>query len=85
MSETNTLINETIKDIFMQNITSINSLNFNKQNYNTQVNKTPSPNILKRIDDIALQYLNNYIYSAAVPVNNQSLGQLIENNKGNKY
>ena len=43
----------------MQNITSINSLNFNKQNYNTQVNKTPSPNILKRIDDIALQYLNN--------------------------
>ena len=59
MSETNTLINETIKDIFMQNITSINSMNFNEQNYNTQVNKTPSPNILKRIDDIALQYLNN--------------------------
>ena len=43
----------------MQNITSINSMSFNEQNYNTQVNKTPSPNILRRIDDIALQYLNS--------------------------
>ena len=33
--EANTSINETIKDIFMQNITSINSMNFNEQNYNS--------------------------------------------------
>ena len=45
--ETNISINETIKDIFMQNIISINSMNFNERNYNTQVNKTPSPDILK--------------------------------------
>ena len=96
--EANTSINETIKDIFMQNITSINSMNFNDRNYNTRVNKTPSPDILKTIDDVALQYLlevqarekrppslidlNNYIYSAAVSVN-QYLGQLIENKEGN--
>ena len=82
----------------MQNIPSINSMNFNEQNYNTRVNKTPSPNILKTIDDVALQYLlevqarekwppslidlNDYIYSAAVSVN-QYLGQLIENKEGN--
>ena len=96
--EANTSINETIKDIFMQNITSINSMNFNDRNYNTRVNKTPSPDILKTIDDVALQYLlevqarekpppslidlNNYTYSAAVSVN-QYLGQLIENKEGN--
>ena len=78
----------------MQNITLINSMNFSERNYNTRVNKTPSPNILITIDDVALQYLlevqareklppsltdlNNYIYSAAVSVN-QYLGQLIEN------
>ena len=45
--ENNKSINETIKDIFMQNITSINPMNFNERNYNTQVNKTPSPDILK--------------------------------------
>ena len=66
----------------MQNITSINSMNFSERNYNTRVNKTPSPNVLKTIDDVALQYLlevhgrekrppslidlNNYIYSTAV-------------------
>ena len=33
--EANTSINETIKDIFMQNITSINLMNFNEQNYNS--------------------------------------------------
>ena len=96
--EANTSINETIKDIFMQNITSINSMNFNDRNYNTRVNKTPSPDILKTIDDVALQYLlevqarekrppslidlNKYIYSAAVSVN-QYLGQLIENKEIN--
>ena len=96
--EANTSINETIKDIFMQNIISINSMNFNDRNYNTRVNKTPSPDILKTIDDVALQYLlevqarekrppslidlNNYIYSAAVSVN-QYLGQLIENKERN--
>ena len=98
MPETNKSINETIKDIFMQNITSINPMNFNERNYNTQVNKTPSPDILKTIDDVALQYLlevqgrekrppslidlNNHIYSASVSVN-QYLGQLIENKEGN--
>ena len=96
--ETNKSINETIKDIFMQSITSINPMNFNERNYNTQVNKTPSPDILKTIDDVALQHLlevqgrekrppsltdlNNHIYSASVSVN-QYLGQLIENNEGN--
>ena len=96
--EANTSINETIKDIFMQNITSINSINSNEWNYNTWVNKTPSPDILTTIDDLALQYLlevqarekwppslidlNNYIYSAAVSVN-QYLGQLIENKERN--
>ena len=95
--EASTSINGTIKDIFMQNITSINSMNFNERNYNTRVNKTPSPNILKTIDDIALQYLlevqarekwppsltdlNDNIYSAAVSVN-QYLGQLIEKKEG---
>ena len=69
----------------MQNITSANSMNFNERNYNTRVNKTPSPDILKTIDDVALQYLlkvqarekwppslidlNNYIYSVAVSEN----------------
>ena len=57
MLEANSSINETIKDIFMQNITSINSMNFNEQNYNTRVNKTPFPDILKTKDGIALQYL----------------------------
>ena len=82
----------------MQNITSINSMNFNERNYNTRVNKTPSPDILKTIGNVALQYLlevqarekrppslidlNNYIYSAAVSVN-QYLGQLIKNTEGN--
>ena len=96
--EANKSINETIKDIFMQNITSINSINSNEWNYNTWVNKTPSPDILTTIDDLALQYLlevqarekwppslidlNNYIYSAAVSVN-QYLGQLIENKERN--
>ena len=58
----------------------------------------PSPDILKTIDDVATQYLlelqardkrpsslidlNNYIYSAAVSVN-QYLGQLIENKERN--
>ena len=32
-----------MKDNFMQNIISINSMNFNEQNYNNTVNKTPSP------------------------------------------
>ena len=32
-------------------------MNFNERNYNTRVNKTPSPDILKIIDDLALQYL----------------------------
>ena len=80
--EAHTSIHETIEDISMQNITSINSMNFSERNYNTRVNKTPSPNVLKTIDDVALQYLlevharekrppslidlNNYIYSAAV-------------------
>ena len=38
VSETITSINETMKDIFMQNITSINSMNFSKQNYNVRIN-----------------------------------------------
>ena len=74
-----------LKDTFMQNLTSIYSINFNDRNFKTRVNKTPSPDILKTIDDIALQYLlelqarekrppslidlNNHIYSAAVSVN----------------
>ena len=82
----------------MQNITSANSMNFNERNYNTRVNKTPSPDILKTIDDVALQYLlkvqarekwppslidlNNYIYSVAVSENHY-LDQLIENKDGN--
>ena len=33
--EANTSINETIKDIIIQNITSINSMNLNERNYNT--------------------------------------------------
>ena len=68
-------------------------MNFNEQNYNTRVNTTLSPDILKTIDGIALQYLlevqarekrppslidlNSYIYSAAVS-GNHYLGQLIE-------
>ena len=96
--EANTSINETIKGIFMQNITSINSMNFDDRNYNTRVNKTPSPDISETIDDVALQYLlevqarekrspslidlNNYICSAAASVN-QYLGQLIENKERN--
>ena len=51
MPEANTSINETIKGIFMQNITSTNSMNFNNRNYNIRVNKTQSPDILKTIDD----------------------------------
>ena len=93
MLEANASIDETIKDIFIQNITLINSMNFNEQNYNTRVNTTLSPDILKTIDGIALQYLlevqarekrppslidlNSYIYSAAVS-GNHYLGQLIE-------
>ena len=96
--ETITSINDAIKVIFIQNVTSRNSMNFNKRNYSTRINKTPSPEILKAIDEVALQYLlevqareqrppslidlNNYIYSAAVSVN-QYLGQLIEKNEGN--
>ena len=96
--ETITSINDAIKDIFIQNVTSRNSMNFNKGNYSTRINKTPSPEILKAIDEVALQYLlevqareqrppslidlNNNIYSAAVSVN-QYLGQLIEKNEGN--
>ena len=97
VAEDNTSINETIKDIFMQNITT-DSMNFNERNYNTRVNKIPSPDILKTIDDVALQYLlkvqarekwppslidlNNYIYSAAVSENHY-LVQLIEHKDGN--
>ena len=82
--ETITLINETIKAIFMQKVTSKNSMNFNYINYNTWINVAPFPDILKTAD-VALQYLlevqarerrptsltdlNNYIYSAAVSVN----------------
>ena len=96
--EANTSISETIKDIFMQNIKSINSMNFNERNYSTRVNKAPSPDILKTTDDVALQYLlevqardkrppslidlNNYIYFAAVSVN-RYLGWLIKNKEGN--
>ena len=96
--ETITSINDAIKDIFIQNVTSRNSMNFNKGNYSTRINKTPSPEILKAIDEVALQYLlevqareqrppslidlNNNIYSAAVSVN-QYLGQLIEKKEGN--
>ena len=96
--ETIRSINDAIKDIFIQNVTSRNSMNFNKRNYSTRINKTRSPEILKAIDEVALQYLlevqareqrppslidlNNYIYSAAVSVN-QYLGQLIEKNEGN--
>ena len=92
--QANTSINETVKDIFMQNIKAVTSMNFNERNYNTRVNKTPSPDILKTIDDVALPYLqgkekrspsligvDNYICSAAVSVN-QYLGQLIENKEG---
>ena len=97
MPETMTSINETIKDIFMQNIASINSINFNERNYNTRINKTPSTDILKTIDDVALKELlevpageqwppsltdlNKYIYSPAVS-GNQYLRQLIENKEG---
>ena len=82
----------------MQNITSINSMNFNGRNCNTRVNKTPSPDILKTIVDVALQNLlevqarekrlpslidlNNYVYSAAVSIN-QYLGQLIKDKERN--
>ena len=66
-----------------------NNKNFN----NTRINTTSSANILKTIVDVALQYLleqrppsltdlKNYIYSAAVSVN-QYLGQLIESKKRN--
>ena len=98
VSEANISISETIKDIFMQNIKSVNSMNFNERNYSTRVNKAPSPDVLKTIDDITLQYLlevqardkrppslidlNNYIYFAAVSVN-QYLGWLIKNKEGN--
>ena len=51
--EANTLIKETIKEIFMHNITSINSMNFNERKYDTRVNKAPSVDILKTIDDIS--------------------------------
>ena len=85
MTETIKPINESIKVIFIQNISAINLLNFNERNYNSRINKTPSPNILKTIDNIASQYIreiqvrkqqppslihvNEYIYSAAISVN----------------
>ena len=50
--ETITSINDAIKDIFIQNVTSRNSKNFNKRNYSTRINKTPSPKILKAIDEV---------------------------------
>ena len=90
MSETITSINEAIKYIHAK----CNNKNFN----NTRINTTSSANILKTIVDVALQYLlevqvreqrppsltdlKNYIYSAAVSVN-QYLGQLIESKKRN--
>ena len=85
MTETIKPINESIKVIFIQNISAINLLNFNERNYNSRINKTPSPDILKTIDNIASQYIretqlrkqqspslidvNEYIYSAAISVN----------------
>ena len=84
--------------ILLKLLTSINSMNFSDRNYNTRVNKTPSPDILKAIDDVVLQYLlevqardkrpsslidlNSYIYPAAISLN-QYLGQLIENKESN--
>ena len=41
--ETITSINDAIKDIFIQNVTSRNSMNFNKRNYSTRINKHHLP------------------------------------------
>ena len=57
MTETITSINETINDMFMRILTSINLINSYEGNYNTRINKIPSPDILKTMDDIARQYL----------------------------
>ena len=85
MTETIKPINESIKVIFIQNMSAINLLNFNERNYNSRINKTPSLDILKTIDNVASQYIretqvnkqqppslidvNEYIYSAAISVN----------------
>ena len=57
MTETIKPINESIKVIFIQNISAINLLNFNERNYNSRINKTTSPDILKTMDNIASQYI----------------------------
>ena len=41
------LIDETIKDIFMQIVITINSMDLYERNYNTGINKTPSLDILR--------------------------------------
>ena len=41
------LIDETIKDIFMQIAITINSMDLYERNYNTGINKTPSLDILR--------------------------------------
>ena len=41
------LIDETIKDIFMQIVITINSMDLYERNYNTGINKTPSVDILR--------------------------------------
>ena len=41
------LIDENIKDIFMQIVITINSMDLYERNYNTGINKTPSLDILR--------------------------------------
>ena len=73
------------------NIKEFENRPFNERVYNNPINKNPSVELLKIIDDIASNYLienhkegvkpaslidfNNYIYSSAITVN-QHLGQL---------
>ena len=58
--EANTSVNETVEDMFMQDITSINSINFNERNYNTRVNKTPSFDISKTVMTLLCNIYKRY-------------------------
>ena len=48
------LIDETIKDIFMQIVITINSMDLYERNYNTGINKTPSLDILRGTSEGAM-------------------------------
>ena len=86
--EIENIIKEPIKLLFLRN-----QIKINERIYSTRVTKRPSPDILKTINEVILEHINqkernelysphlidinNFVYAAAISVN-QYLGQLTE-------